>query len=63
MATWTDHDPKPGPGPSARAPLAGCEPGPPTPGWVAMLLPWLYPAAELTDGPCVVTTEAEAEAP
>ena len=61
MATWTDHDPKPGQ--PARPALAGCEPGPPAPRWVAVLLPWLSPAAELTDGPCVIETETEAEAP
>jgi hypothetical protein len=56
MATWTDHDPKPEP--SQRL---DCEPVPPAPRWVAVLLPWLYPAAELTDGPCAITTEAEAQ--
>jgi hypothetical protein len=55
MATWTDHDPKPG--------RLDCEPVPPPPRWLAALLPWLYPAAGLTDGPCVIAKETEAEVP
>jgi hypothetical protein len=53
VSTWTDHDPKPSPGPHLNlAQQLG-----------SALLPWYRPEpAQLADGPCVITTEKEAEA-